>query len=88
MPLESYEPRCGCCPLLQCEVAARHEADIGGPAPGPDGWGELAGSFEVALDVQTGICVAVDPEVGSTSGGHSLRLVAVDEECPDELFVS
>lgn len=80
---EEYDPRCGCCPLLRCEVAARHEAETGGRAADPVGLAEI---FEVALDVETGICVAVHPAPGSTSSGHSVRVLAVDEDYPDELF--
>jgi hypothetical protein len=39
----------------------------------------------VRLDVQTGVCVlADDPEALGT--GHDLRIEAVDEPMPDDLF--
>jgi hypothetical protein len=59
--LEGYDPRCGCCPLLWSEVAARAEY---GDEPGrleqfaargyPD-------AHEVALDVRTGVVVSLQP---------------------------
>lgn len=54
----------------------------------PDDRRSLATTFEVALDVETGICVAVHPADGTGSAGHSLRILAVDEVYPDALFVS
>jgi hypothetical protein len=46
-----------------------------------------AEAHRVRLDVATGVCVFTQ-EVGGThaGNGHDLRLEAVDEPMPDELF--
>lgn len=90
VPTPAYAPRCGCCPLLRCAVADQLEADGGGPPLDPG----LAypASFEVALDVGTGICVAVHPEVPSTrrldaaDGRYDVEIRAVDLELPNRFF--
>jgi hypothetical protein len=73
----AYEPRCGCCPLLRSpQVDEREYGSAHGPYP------EVQ---RVRLDVQTGVCVlADDPEALGT--GHDLRIEAVDEPMPDDLF--
>ena len=73
----AYEPRCGCCPLLRSpQVDEREYGSAHGPYP------EVQ---RVRLDVQTGVCVlADDPEALGT--GYDLRIEAVDEPMPDDLF--
>jgi hypothetical protein len=64
-PEEGYDPRCGCCPLLWSEIAALAEY-----ADEPDRLAQFAArgypeAHEVALDVRTGVVVALEP-VGGT----------------------
>jgi hypothetical protein len=80
----SYEPRCGCCPLLRTrridllEYAGSPERVL--PAY-PD-------AFRVRLDVGTGICVLTEEIGGPTPGkGHDLCIEAADEPMADDLFV-
>lgn len=63
-PLQDYDPRCSCCPLLLCRVTMEHE--FGDTDSGPRGlprsvWGQLPTSFRVGLDVATGVVVEVIP---------------------------
>ncbi|CAN5393994.1 hypothetical protein BH23ACT6_BH23ACT6_14630 [soil metagenome] len=45
--------------------------------------------FLVALDVETGLCVAVNHLNGSETGDvFNVRVLAVDEQMSDELFAS
>ena len=76
----SYEPRCGCCPLLRTrridllEYEDRPEHVL---AAYPD-------AFRVRLDVGTGVCVLTEEIGGPTPGkGHDLRIEAVDEAMDD-----
>jgi hypothetical protein len=85
VPEETYEPRCGCCPLLRTRAVDLLEY---GDRPEhlleayPD-------AFRVRLDVHTGVCVLTEEIGGSSPGkGHDLRIEAVDEPMADELFVS
>jgi len=80
----AYEPRCGCCPLLRCrEIDLLEFAD----------YPELVlpvypVAYRVRLDVGTGVCVFTEEIGGLTPGaGHDLRIEAVDEPMPDDLFV-
>lgn len=84
VPSQAYDPRCSCCPLLWGEVSEQIETEGGGPASES---GEYPEAYEVALDVQTGICVAATP-VGAAPpfAGHDVSIHAVDEDYPDELF--
>jgi hypothetical protein len=81
----AYEPRCSCCALLRSR-----EVDV--RASGAGGVNEVLASypeaFRVRLDVETGVCVLIE-EIGGLSpgAGHELRIDAVDEPMPDELFV-
>lgn len=60
-PQEGYEPRCGCCALLWSDVSASGEY---GDEPErlarfrAEGFPE---AFDVAIDVQTGVLVALEP---------------------------
>jgi hypothetical protein len=85
--LEGYDPRCGCCPLLWSEVAARAEY-----ADEPDRLEQFAArgypdAHDVALDVQTGVVVALEP-VGRDPHGaaFTVEIHAVDADL-DEVFV-
>lgn len=93
-PDTRYDPRCGCCPLLDGAVAlAAEEAAYGGPLPGyadgrprPD-----ATRFRVRMDRGTGLCVAVEPldATRSVEGDRlDVAIEAVDEPFPDDLFRS
>ncbi|HEX3296100.1 MAG TPA: hypothetical protein VHR85_04700 [Nocardioides sp.] len=60
-PVEGYEPRCGCCPLLWSEVSV-----IGEYGDEPDRLARFRAegfpdAYDAALDVQTGVVVSLDP---------------------------
>ena len=85
VPEDTYEPRCGCCPLLRTravdlvEFQDRPEHLLGAY---PD-------AFRVRLDVQTGVCVLTEEIGGLRPGkGHDLRIEAVGEPLGDALFVA
>ncbi|MGY1830003.1 hypothetical protein ACI8AA_06170 [Geodermatophilus sp. SYSU D01180] len=80
-PTDRYEPRCGCCPLLRSRRVDEPE------------WGSVPDGVEyptthlVRLDVRTGVCVWAEALDGTFAGEtHDLRIEAVDEPLPDELF--
>lgn len=84
LPTATYEPRCGCCPLLRTravdlvEWEDRPEQVL---AAYPD-------AYRVRLDLQTGVCVLTEELGGLTPGkGHDLRIEAVDEPMDDALFL-
>ena len=83
VPEDTYEPRCGCCPLLRTRAVDLLEF---GDHPEhlleayPD-------AFRVRLDVQTGVCVWAEALDGTFAGEtHDLRIEAVDEPMDDDLF--
>jgi hypothetical protein len=81
-----YDPRCGCCPLLDSLENARreYEGNGWGPPRDPDAY---PGTWRVRLDVGTGVCVLTEELVGAPRGnGHELRIEAVDEPMDDALF--
>ena len=71
-----YEPRCGCCPLLD-SLASRI------PEYGPEDPtmidGDLPTEYSVRLDVQTGIVVAITPLNGTGGTILSNEIHTVDE---------
>jgi hypothetical protein len=83
-PTPVYDPRCPCCPLLECEPVDGG-FDLREEQPGfvfPD-------AHRVRLDVETGICVANEQLGGTREGaGHDLTIEAVDEPLDDELFLA
>lgn len=87
-PIPSYNPRCGCCPLLCSQVSEDAEAAAGGPTRrehDPDL--RYADAHRVRLDVATGVCVYTEEIGGSYAGsGHDLRIEAVDEAMDPALF--
>ncbi|WP_346619857.1 hypothetical protein [Blastococcus montanus] len=82
-PTEAYEPRCGCCPLLRSR-----EVDLDEYRDHPQHiLAEYSDAFRVRLDVRTGVCVLTEAIGGDIAGrGHDLRIEAVDEPMPDDLF--
>lgn len=85
VPTQAYEPRCSCCPLLPSEVAARLEYGSEDTPFVPTL--EYPEAHEVALDVETGICVQIRAAGGPAPGlVHDLRILAVDEDYGDEFF--
>lgn len=80
---EFYAARCSCCPLLGSDQAARNLA--------ADGWVHSTvgrpTSWRIRLDRATGVVLQL-AELGGTSfsGGWTMRIEAVDEEMPRELF--
>jgi hypothetical protein len=87
-PTEAYAPRCSCCALLFSEKSERLVADEGGPTVGAqEPEFVFADAHLVRLDVDTGVCVYSEQLGGDHSGwGHDVRIEAVDEAMPDELF--
>ena len=85
VPEDTYEPRCGCCPLLRTRAVDLREFEDRPEhvlAVYPD-------AFRVRLDVQTGVCVLTEEIGGLSPGkGHDLRIEAVDEPMDDALFVA
>ena len=81
VPGVGYEPRCGCCPLLWSEIAAQAEyADEPGRLAqfAAEGYPD---AHEVALDVQTGVVVALDPIGGGREDlGFTVDIHAVDDD--------
>ncbi|MGY1617484.1 hypothetical protein ACI797_12160 [Geodermatophilus sp. SYSU D00691] len=81
-----YDPRCGCCPLLDSLDNARLEYESNGyplPRP-PEAYPER---WRVRLDVGTGVCVLTEELLDLPRGnGHELRVEAVDEPMDDALF--
>lgn len=85
VPADTYEPRCGCCPLLRTRAVDLLEFD-GRPE---HLLGAYAEAFRVRLDVGTGVCVFTEEIGGQRPGhGHDLRIEAVDEPMVDDLFRS
>jgi hypothetical protein len=78
-----YSPRCGCCPLLRSR-----EVDLVEYADYPEHvLPAYPDAHRVRLDVGTGVCVLTEEIGGPTAGqGHDLRIEAVDESMPDDLF--
>jgi len=83
-PTLSYEPRCGCCPLLRTR-----RIDLLEYADSPEHvLPAYPGAYRVRLDVETGVCVLTEEIGGPIPGkGHDLRIEAVDEPMDDGLFV-
>jgi hypothetical protein len=86
-PEEGYEPRCGCCPLLWSEISVLAEY---GDEPerlarfAAEGYPD---SHEVALDVQTGVVVALEPVGGGRDDlGFTVEIHEVDTDL-DGVFV-
>jgi len=76
----SYEPRCGCCPLLR-------DAEIDRLEWGRAHDGVYPRATRVRLDADTGVCVLAEALDGTWAGdGHDLRIEAVDEPMADDLF--
>jgi hypothetical protein len=85
VPQPGYAPRCGCCPLLWSEVAAVEEY-----RNEPERLARFAAegypdAHDVALDVQTGVVVSLEPVGGGHSShrGFELEIHAVDSDLDD-----
>ena len=80
-PLDGYDPRCGCCPLLWSEVAALAEY-----ADEPDRLEQFAArgypeAHDVALDVRTGVVVVLEPVGGVRDDlGFTIEIHEVDTD--------
>jgi hypothetical protein len=80
VPVEGYEPRCGCCPLLWSEVAAAVE--YAGDADrlerfAAEGYPE---AHDVALDLETGVVAALQPIGGGAEHAFALEIHEVDAD--------
>ncbi len=81
----SYSARCSCCPLLAGDEAARRLAAEGWSRT----WPGRPSSWRVRLDRGTGVIVQLTEMGGhSPGGGFTMRIEAVDEPMPRELFGS
>lgn len=72
-PVDGYDPRCGCCPLLWSEISVRDEY-----AREPERLAQFAAegypdAYDVALDLQTGVVVSLAP-VGGGREDHAFTL--------------
>lgn len=87
-PNPSYDPRCGCCPLLFSKASEDWEAEAGGPTLRErDPSLRYADAHRVRLDVASGVCVYTEELGGTHAGrGHDLRIEAVNEPMHDALF--
>ena len=87
-PTDAYDPRCSCCSLLLSAVSEEREAEAGGPTiRSRDPGFRFADAHRVRLDVETGVCVYAEQQGGDRDGyHHRMRIEAVDEPMPDELF--
>ncbi len=86
-PTRAYDPRCGCCPLLDDRRVA--EAEYADAWPLPREPAAYPRVFRVRLDAGTGVCVRTEELDGSRPGsGHDLRIEAVDQPVPDTPFTS
>ena len=87
-PEEGYEPRCGCCPLLWSEISVRGEY---GREPERLARFKAEGyphAYDVALDAQTGVVVALEPVGGpGLVEGFTLTIHEVDADL-DAVFAS
>jgi hypothetical protein len=85
VPEDTYEPRCGCCPLLRTRAVDLLEFEDR-PEHVLEAYPD---AFRVRLDVQTGVCVLTE-EIGGLrpEKGHDLRIEAVDEPMDDALFLA
>jgi hypothetical protein len=85
-PVDGYDPRCGCCPLLWSEVAALAEY---GEEPGRLAQFAARGypeAHDVALDVETGVVVVLEPAGGVRDDlGFTIEIHQVDQDL-DEVF--
>jgi hypothetical protein len=79
-PVQGYDPRCGCCPLLWSEVAARAEYGDDPERLARFSAEGYPAAHDVALDVQTGIVVALEPIGSSSVPGFSVEIHAVDAD--------
>lgn len=77
-PLEGYDPTCGCCPLLFSAVSERVERGDGW-RPDPDR--HYPTTYEVGLDVATGVAVHVAPlDAAGDDLVIDLAVLGVDED--------
>jgi hypothetical protein len=79
-PVEGYEPRCGCCPLLWSLVAARAEYGDDPERMARFSAEGYPAAHHVALDVQTGIVVALEPIGSAAAREFSVQIHAVDAD--------
>ncbi|AXV08680.1 hypothetical protein DVS28_a4011 [Euzebya pacifica] len=82
-PTAAYDPRCPCCALLLSETL--EDSGLGLRAPDPSF--VYPDANRVRLDVALGVCVFTEQFGGTRAGwGHDIRIEAVDEPMPEELF--
>ncbi|MFN8098149.1 MAG: hypothetical protein U0Q21_07680 [Dermatophilaceae bacterium] len=81
-PTAAYQPRCSCCALLYGEIAERMEYGGELRAHAEDPGYSYSTQWLVGLDRATGLPVSIEALDGSATG-HTLRILAVDDEVPD-----
>ncbi|QFG67865.1 hypothetical protein [Ornithinimicrobium pratense] len=74
--VDAYDPRCGCCPLLDSVASRLQEYGPDDPNLVTDG---LPTAYLVSLDLRTGIVVDVSPLDGTTGSSLTNEIYAVDE---------
>jgi hypothetical protein len=85
VPLPGYEPRCGCCPLLRSEISDRDEYGREPERLARVLQTDYPDAYDVALDVQTGVVVALEPVGGDVTSRFTMDIHAVDADL-DEVF--
>ncbi|KRF19744.1 hypothetical protein ASG90_20140 [Nocardioides sp. Soil797] len=75
-PVDGYDPTCGCCALLWSEISDRDEYDD------DDSWRSdpnrlYPAAYDVALDVETGVVVLLEP-IGESSEDNRLDVEIVE----------
>ena len=76
--VESYDPRCGCCPLLDSVASRLLEYGPDDPNLAADRE-SLPTAYLVSLDVRTGIVVDISPLDGTAGTSLANEIYAVDE---------
>lgn len=84
----SYEPQCGCCPLLfNAATEAMEYGNDSRPSQREGTNFTHSTRFEVAIDVQTGVCVGVSHLDGSEIGESlAVQIASVNVPMSDSVF--
>jgi hypothetical protein len=74
--VDGYDPRCSCCPLLWSPVSDELEYGEDGSPYSTD----YPSGYDVALDVGTGVVVALRPDGGRADLGFDVDILDVDAD--------
>jgi hypothetical protein len=80
VPVEGYDPRCSCCPLLWSRIS--HELEYGDPPKRPHAT-DYPDAYDIALDVQSGMVVEVRAVGGSRTMDFETDILGVDLDLDD-----